>query len=404
MEGVLKAGVTIDRYRIEALVGQGGMAAVYRARHTQLDSAHAIKLLFVTVPSLRQRLLREGKVQANLRHTNIVSVTDVLEVQGSPALVMEFVDGPSLDQWLQDHRPTLDEARWIFRGIVRGISAAHDRGVVHRDLKPANVLLAPTSEGLAPKVTDFGLVKSLTTGEAHTQTGMALGTPEYMSPEQIRDASKVDQRTDMWALGCILYELVCGQRPFTGPDRISVFNRIVAGDFQPPRECVPDLPDDLDAAIHSLLTLDPAQRLAKASDLAAVLYPQGTPPPPPGQLRVPEGWSPPLLTDMPLSFRDDETDEGDVTAIKPSATDLLHEVRTAEPALSRFLGQTGSAPPSTRATAEFPGYRDPPRGSLGWSMVIPVMVATAVGLFLAWWLVLPQPEPAPPSPATELHR
>ena len=95
---------------------------------------------------------------------------------------MEFVDGPALDCWLKEHRPTLDEALWLFRGIARGIVAAHGRGVVHRDLKPANVLLAPTSDGLVPKVTDFGLVKSLSR-QGNTQTGVALGTPEYMSPE-----------------------------------------------------------------------------------------------------------------------------------------------------------------------------------------------------------------------------
>ena len=139
---MLRIGHTIDRYRIEALIGQGGMAAVYRARHAQLDSLHAVKVLFITAPQVRERLLREGKVQANLRHTNVVSVTDVLEVQGAPALVMEYVDGPALDHWLLNNKPTLDEALFLFRGILRGVSAAHERGVIHRDLKPANILLA----------------------------------------------------------------------------------------------------------------------------------------------------------------------------------------------------------------------------------------------------------------------
>ena len=205
------------------------MAAVYLGRHAQLDSLHAIKVLFITAPQIRERLLREGRVQANLRHPNIVSVTDVLEVQGAPALVMEYVDGPALDAWLLEHKPTIDEALWLFRGIVRGVSAAHERGVVHRDLKPANILLSRTNEGIVPKVTDFGLVKSVSDTKGHTQTGLALGTPEYMAPEQIRDASEVDQRADMFALGCILYELVCHRRAFGRPDKMSTFNAIVSG-------------------------------------------------------------------------------------------------------------------------------------------------------------------------------
>lgn len=249
------------------------MAAVYRARHAQLDSQHAIKVLFITAPQIRERLLREGKVQANLRHTNVISVTDVLEVQGAPALVMEYVDGPALDDWLQKNTPTVDEALFLFRGILLGVSAAHERGVVHRDLKPANILLSRTNEGIVPKVTDFGLVKSVReTQGSHTQTGMALGTPEYMSPEQIRDASDVDQRADMFALGCILYELTTGQRAFSRPDKMSTFNAIVAGDYEPPRNKVPDLPDKVVEAIGALLQVDRDLRMKNCADLYDLLY------------------------------------------------------------------------------------------------------------------------------------
>ena len=269
---MLRIGHTIDRYRIEALIGQGGMAAVYRARHAQLDSLHAVKVLFITAPQVRERLLREGKVQANLRHTNVVSVTDVLEVQGAPALVMEYVDGPALDHWLLNNKPTLDEALFLFRGILRGVSAAHERGVIHRDLKPANILLSRTNEGIVPKVTDFGLVKSVTDQRGHTQTGMALGTPEYMAPEQIRDASDVDQRADMFALGCVLYELVCGVRAFAQPDKMATFNAIVAGEYEPPRKHVPDLPQQIAEAIRWLLEVDRDARLGSCLELYDLLY------------------------------------------------------------------------------------------------------------------------------------
>ncbi len=269
---MLRIGETIDRYKVEALIGQGGMAAVFRARHSSLDSQHAIKVLFITAPQIRDRLLREGRVQANLRHPNIVSVTDVLEVQGAPALVMEYIEGPALDAWLQNHRPTIDEAIWLFRGILRGVSAAHDRGVVHRDLKPANILLSRTNEGIVPMVTDFGLVKSVSDQKGHTQTGMALGTPEYMAPEQIRDASDVDQRADLFALGCVLYELVCGKRAFGHADKMSTFNAIVAGEYEPPRRHVPDLPQEIAEAIRWCLEIDREKRLASCQELFDLLY------------------------------------------------------------------------------------------------------------------------------------
>ena len=269
---MLRIGETIDRYKVEALIGQGGMAAVFRARHMSLDSEHAIKVLFITAPQIRDRLLREGKVQANLRHPNVVAVTDVLEIQGAPALVMEYIDGPALDSWLQNNKPTIDEAMWLFRGILRGVMAAHERGVVHRDLKPANIMLSRTNEGIVPKVTDFGLVKSVSDQKGHTQTGMALGTPEYMAPEQIRDASDVDQRADLFALGCILYELVCGKRAFGHPDKMTTFNAIVAGEYEPPKLHVPDVPQEIAEAIRWCLEVEREKRLPNCTELFDLLY------------------------------------------------------------------------------------------------------------------------------------
>jgi serine/threonine protein kinase len=331
-EVLLRIGETIDRYTIEALIGQGGMAAVYRVRHVRLDSEHALKVLFITAPKICDRLIREGRVQANLRHANIVSVTDVLNIQGSPALVMEYVDGPALDTWLIENHPTLEEGLWLFRGILRGISAAHDRGVVHRDLKPANVLLSPSDEGFIPKVTDFGLVKSVVEQKGDTQTGMSLGTPEYMSPEQIRDASDIDVRADMWALGCILYELTCHRRAFSGNDKMAIFNRIVAGQYEPPRNLVEDLPRNVSEAIRGLLEVDRNKRLASCEALQQLLYsdrelkgrisapirpvspiqldpPSLTatgPKPPPPQLSVPTGA--PAAQRMSVPFREPRRD------------------------------------------------------------------------------------------------
>jgi len=389
---LLRIGETIDRYRVEALLGQGGMAAVYKARHLTLDSEHAIKVLFITAPQVRARLLREGRVQANLRHPNIVSVTDVLEVQGAPALVMEYVDGPALDEWLAANKPTLDQALWLFRGILRGISAAHERGVVHRDLKPANVLLSPRPEGFVPKVTDFGLVKSITEQqvEGHTQTGMALGTPEYMSPEQIRDASEVDQRSDMWALGCILYELVCHRRAFHGPDKMSTFNTIVAGRYEPPSRSDVELPDMVTDAIRELLVVDREQRLASAMELAAVLYEESESRP--GRLSPPPKPLVPLLISAPTTPASPTTASPMSISKTPVAT-ALGVGPTGKPAAIRSLApnpRLDESPVSTRDTLEMRRIRP------GRNLRVPVAVAVValLGIGIAGWMTTrAQPEP-----------
>jgi serine/threonine protein kinase len=403
---VLRIGETLDRYRIEALIGQGGMAAVYRARHLQLGSEHAIKVLFITAPQLRERMFREGQVQARLRHPNIVQVTDVLLIQGAPALVMEYVDGPALDAWLADNRPTLDESLWLFRGILRGVAAAHDGEVVHRDLKPANVLLAPTHEGLVPKVADFGLVKSVSeqsrqgTGRVNTQTGVALGTPEYMAPEQIRDASEVDQRADLWALGCILYELVCHRRAFGGPDKIAIFNAIVAGQYEPPRRLVDDLPPNIALAIRSLLEVDPDKRLARCQDVHDLLYEEQVPRV--GRLHAPAKPSARLLAESPASeitIPPDDTHAMLQEAVAPQAN-----VPTGAPAARRVLGPTGmrQSGPARIVTQD-----SEPR-SRGITYLIPALLAVIgiLGVSLTAMLLLPGegeggnavPDPAPVAP------
>jgi serine/threonine protein kinase len=377
---LLRIGETIDRYTIEALIGQGGMAAVYRVRHVRLDSEHALKVLFITAPKICDRLIREGRVQANLRHANIVSVTDVLNIQGSPALVMEYVDGPALDTWLIENHPTLEEGLWLFRGILRGISAAHERGVVHRDLKPANVLLSPSDEGFIPKVTDFGLVKSVVEQRGDTQTGMSLGTPEYMSPEQIRDASDIDVRADMWALGCILYELVCHRRAFSGADKMAIFNRIVAGQYEPPRNLVEDLPRHVSEAIRGLLELDRNKRLASCDALQQLLYADRELK---GRISAPIRPVAPLKIDPPMA-------EKSVPSVPPQLS-----VPTGAPAAQR-MSMPYREPPRRdglprRHTVAIP-QPAPPRGrSLTGVIAILLGIIVVAG---SWLLTRPSPSPA----------
>jgi serine/threonine protein kinase len=271
---MLQPGQRIDRYTVESVLGHGGTAVVYRVRHQQLGSQHALKVLSIASGAIRQRLLREGQVQAALQHTNIVTVTDVLEVGGNPGLLMEFIDGPALDQAMKRYRISRRDALTLFRGIVAGVRAAHRHGLVHRDLKPANVLLFQSPEGFIPKVTDFGLAK-VVVGEGaqvgQTRQGIAMGTPAYMAPEQIRDAATVDQRADLFSLGCILYELLTGARAFPGDQALEIYNHIVVGRYAPPEELVPDLPDPLIRAIDGCLTVEKEARIPDCETLLAVL-------------------------------------------------------------------------------------------------------------------------------------
>ncbi len=269
----LELGQVVHNFVVERVLGTGGTAVVYLVRERGGRVVHALKVLTVSSPAIRERMRREGEVQSALRHPNIVPVQDVLDLDGSPALLMEYVEGPTLDAALKRYRLTLADAELLFGGILAGVHAAHASGLVHRDLKPANVLLASTVEGFVPKVTDFGLAKIMIDipGLAHTKQGISMGTPSYMAPEQIRDAGSVDQRADLWSLGCLLYELMTRRRAFPGDEALAIYNAVVDASFAPPREWAPDLPDRVNEAILGCLQLDPNDRIPDCSTLLDVL-------------------------------------------------------------------------------------------------------------------------------------
>jgi serine/threonine protein kinase len=270
----MQAGSRIDRFVVEERLGQGGMASVYRVRHATLGSLHALKVLDLRFAAVRDRLVLEGQVQARLAHPNIVAVTDLVQVEGAPGLILEYVPGPPLDVWLRDHRPDPATIDVLFRGILDGVAHAHRHDLVHRDLKPGNVLLAEVDGRLVPKVTDFGLAKLLSEdAPGRTRSGLAMGTPGYMAPEQIRSAKGVDRRADVFALGCLLYELWCGVAPFRGESVYDVLVAIEARDFVPARTIRPDLPEAVEAAIAGCIEPDPERRIASAGDLRERLYP-----------------------------------------------------------------------------------------------------------------------------------
>ncbi len=273
----LELGDVVDnRYIVERLLGRGGMAAVYLVRHRTLGSFHAIKVLELDRPSVRKRLTREGAVQSRLKHANLVAVTDAIEIDGKAALVMEYVHGPNLAQVLERGRLGLDEVDAVVAGIFDGLEAAHRQNIVHRDLKPHNVMMAVEEYGIVPKVADFGLVKMLDEdGEAsQTRTGMVFGTPEYMSPEQIKNAKGVDARADIFSLGVMLYEMVSGERPFGGGDLLETLARISTNDRKPLRELAPDAPERMVAAAERALVPDRENRVQTVADLRALWFQQ----------------------------------------------------------------------------------------------------------------------------------
>ena len=271
---MLQPGDQVDRYAVLAELGVGATATVYRVQHVILHTEHALKVLRSDRPAVRARAIQEARFQASLRHDHVVAVTDVIEVEGAPGLVMDLADGPDLEAWLAEHRPGLAEAEAIFRQIVLGIQAAHAVGCVHRDLKPANVLLTQQGGRLLARVSDFGLASRVLREPdtpRMTQEGALLGTPAYMAPEQARDARGADERADIFSLGCILYYLVCGQPPFGGDDLYRILLAAADRGYDPPRSHAPELPDRVVAAIEGALDPDPATRLPDCAALLAVL-------------------------------------------------------------------------------------------------------------------------------------
>jgi serine/threonine-protein kinase len=269
----------IGDYQIEDELGAGGMATVYRARHVFLDTVHALKVLDPVLrarPEARQRFLDEARIQAkHLLHPNIVKVSNIVATAEHAALVMELVDGGSLEAEVGALRERPDEVRRLMLAVLDAVGHAHAAGIIHRDLKPANVLLARDRGPPIPKVTDFGIAKVSTelaaTGKRSTQGDSRMGTLGYMSPEQVRRARDVTARSDIFSLGAMLYELATGAVAFAGDSDYDVMENVVNGRYPPPESVYPAIDRGLAAVIRKALAPDPADRYASCADMAAAL-------------------------------------------------------------------------------------------------------------------------------------
>jgi serine/threonine-protein kinase len=264
---MLEPGDIVDAYEVESLIGEGGMALVYRVRHQPSGVHHALKVLHVRVPTIRLRLLREARLQAALCHPNLVAVSDLIEVHRTPGLVMDFVEGPTLEGVLLEGPLDLTKANQVFCGVAEGVSAAHQAEFVHRDLKPANVLLSRQGYGVVPKVCDFGVAKVLGTGARDgikTVSGVGVGTPGYMAPEQIVDSATVDARADVFALGSIAYEMLVGSMAFGGEFPVDIFNATCAGRYKP----LPDvIPPEVGEVVACALSVEASRRYPSAAEM-----------------------------------------------------------------------------------------------------------------------------------------
>ena len=270
----IQPGTDIGRYHILEQLGEGGMAVVYKAYDTRLETEVAVKVIRTErlIPEYRERTLKrfqiEAKKMAGLQHPNIVNVKDYGDFEGVPYLVLEYVPAGTLKERLGKPIPS-DEAARLLIPVAQALAYAHGRGLVHRDVKPSNILITESGE---PMLTDFGIAKVLISEETLdlTMTGMGVGTPEYMAPEQA-EGKEIDARADIYSLGVIFYELVTGRKPFTADTPMGVIIKQIHDPLPMPSQYIENIPEEVERVLFKALTKDPAARYESMDDLVKAL-------------------------------------------------------------------------------------------------------------------------------------
>jgi eukaryotic-like serine/threonine-protein kinase len=268
---VAKKPKSIGRYKIVGELGRGAMGIVYEAKDPALDRTVALKTIILGDDAEgrkehQKRFFLEAKAAGKLTHPSIVTTYDFGEADGVAYLAMELLEGTDLRTRLQQGPLPAAEAVEVARQVADGLAFAHERGIVHRDIKPGNIMLLDSGHA---KIMDFGLAR-MRAAEHKTVTGMVLGTPKYMSPEQVA-GSPVDQRSDLFSLGIVLYEMLTGARLFGGDDMTQIMHNVAHQEHEPPTRLKPDLPAMLDFVIARALKKDAAVRYQDARELAADL-------------------------------------------------------------------------------------------------------------------------------------
>jgi serine/threonine-protein kinase len=267
-----------DRYVLEREIARGGMATVVLAREVGREQAVAVKVMHPHVATLigAERFRREIDLVRAMSHPGIVPLTDSGTAAGLFYYVMPFVDGETVyDRVRREGRFPLADALRITHDVASALGYAHDRGILHRDVKPENLLLTNGPGPVRALVADFGLARAigLANYQRLTETGIIVGTVFYMSPEQLREERNLDQRADIYSLGCILYEMLTGAPPFTGSSITDIIKRILKGSIPSAARANRDVPPAVEAAITRALAKAPADRFASMRDFSAALPP-----------------------------------------------------------------------------------------------------------------------------------
>ncbi|MCU0662886.1 MAG: protein kinase [Myxococcota bacterium] len=275
MNKSIAVGQVLDgRYRVERLLGEGGMGAVYEGFHVVLAKRVALKMLhpeYATSEEVLKRFYREAQAASTIGHKNTIEIYDVgVTPENAPYIAMEYLEGEDLESLLvREGRVSVDAAAGVLEPVLLALAAAHSKGIIHRDLKPSNIFITRDAGGNPiVKLIDFGISK-ITKGDGTklTQTGSLIGTPAYMSPEQARGMQNVDHRTDLYAVGVIMYQLLTGTLPFTGANYSELIITVLTSDPKPPRELVSSIPQEVNDLVIQQLSKDPQKRSQSAAAL-----------------------------------------------------------------------------------------------------------------------------------------
>ncbi len=398
---------TIGRYEILEEIGRGGMGSVLRAhdpavgRMVAIKFIHAASLVGDQAAEYRQRFYREARAAGALSHPGIVPVFDVGEQDGSPYLVMELVQGRTLESVLkEDERYPFDRVCQIGQQIADALGFAHHHGVIHRDIKPANILLTSREVYGAerPRITDFGVAKLV--GGEMTSTGQLLGTPAFMAPEQFTGAH-IDGRADLFSLGVVLYRMTTGELPFGGETITAISYKIVHADPIPPSILNPAVPPEMEAVILKSLAKNPSLRYQTGEELAADLeavrtrmpgadthaaFPPSAPPPTATQILSQAAPSAPAMQAPP-------------TATPPSAATQSAAIARPAPAVAPSVVSATQAPtPQPAASAASMSRAMKPSTMVLALVVVAVVAVLGIGFFLAHRA--PQTAQQPSTPQT----
>ena len=272
---------SLGKYKIEAKLGQGAMGCVYKAWHPGFHDYVALKTIQDTRlegATLLERFKREGQALAKLKHQNIVQIYDADQAEGMHFIVMEYMNGGSLDRIIEkrDASPLAKRLGYIVAAGM-ALSYAHRRGLFHRDIKPANIMLHNDGNDEVVKVVDFGIARLVNLSDTQnfsmSQTNMLIGSPAYMAPELLTGTDRANERTDIWALGVTLYELIAFERPFQGKDFDDLRRSIIRAKAKPLKQLAPECPSDLDAVVQRMIEKDASHRYATVEDLLIDLEP-----------------------------------------------------------------------------------------------------------------------------------